>query len=118
MLYVAAVYYDRGAKPNLEYLLRNLSVEDETVLNLPSIISGVLIESFLHKNRVQLTHSRSHLCLFSAGILIVAPFVSSGLCLLLILHMARSLQYVHALRDNLYTGSLKKGMYSCCMLTV
>ena len=34
------------------------------------------------------------LCIFSAGTLIVAPFVSSGLCLLLILHMARSLQYV------------------------
>ena len=35
-----------------------------------------------------------HYALFSAGTLIVAPFISSGLCLLLILHMARSLQYV------------------------
>jgi hypothetical protein len=65
----AAAFYDRELKPNLESILKNVSVEYNISVfnNLLQVIDGTLI---------------------------VAPFVSSGLCLLLILHMARSL-HIH-----------------------
>ena len=104
MFYVAALY-DSIPKPDLETFIHNLTNYD-----LDAIHDFLQVIDSMFKQYLCLPNQSDYKLLFSAGTLIVAPLISSVLCLLLILHMARSLRYVLTVRD-MSIGALNIVLY-------